>query len=476
MNPRVKACITLLALSLPFSAHASMDEELADIRRQMETLQKQYETKLKALETRPEQAEALARQNQSEPSGTSSAPPIAVTEPSPATIPATPGVSNAFNPALSVILQGSVNSYSKNPDNYTLPGFQLGEESGLAAEGLTLDETEVTASASVDPYFYGQTTISFADEGSGGTEVSIEEAFVDPLMLPAGLGMRFGKFYSDIGYLNRFHSHAWDFHDAPLAYSAFLNKQYGDTGLRFDWVAPTDTYLLVGGETFAGNSFPAGSSSRVPGDVQSLFVKVGGDMGASNAWQAGLSGLWVNANDRQTDVPGDSSDTFNGDSNLLVGDFVWKWAPNGNATQRNFKLQGEYFYRDESGDMGVENDGNSGLMDYDGKQRGWYMQGVYQFMAHWRAGLRYDRLSADNHLKVTSLGGFADNEAVINASGLDNDGYDPQRWTMMLDWSPSEFSRLRLQYAHDKSLINQIDNQWSLQYIMNLGAHGGHEF
>jgi len=46
----------------------------------------------------------------------------------------------------------------------------------------------------------------------------------------------------------------------------------------------------------------------------------------------------------------------------------------------------------------------------------------------------------------------------------------------MLDWSPSEFSRLRLQYAHDKSLINQIDNQWSLQYIMNLGAHGGHEF
>ena len=332
MNPRVKACITLLALSLPFSAHASMDEELADIRRQMETLQKQYETKLKALETRPEQAEALARQNQSELTGTSSAPPIAVTEPSPATIPATPGVSNAFNPALSVILQGSVNSYSKNPDNYTLPGFQLGEESGLAAEGLTLDETEVTASASVDPYFYGQTTISLADQASDGTEVSIEEAFVDPLMLPAGLGMRFGKFYSDIGYLNRFHSHAWDFHDAPLAYSAFLNKQYGDTGLRFDWVAPTDTYLLVGGETFAGNSFPAGSSSRVPGDVQSLFVKVGGDMGASNAWQAGLSGLWVNANDRQTDVPGDSSDTFNGDSNLLVGDFVWKWAPNGNAT------------------------------------------------------------------------------------------------------------------------------------------------
>jgi hypothetical protein len=41
MNPGVKACITLLALSLPHSANASMDDELADIRRQMETLQKQ---------------------------------------------------------------------------------------------------------------------------------------------------------------------------------------------------------------------------------------------------------------------------------------------------------------------------------------------------------------------------------------------------------------------------------------------------
>jgi hypothetical protein len=476
MNPGVKACITLLALSLPVCVHAAAGDELADIRRQMETLQEQYENRLKELEIRLEQAEALARQNQSELSVARSAAPVAAAENPAVVSPATTGVSNAFNPALSVILQGSVNSYSENPDNYALPGFQLGDEGGLAAEGLTLDETEVTASASVDPYFYGQTTISFADQASGGTEVSIEEAFVDPLMLPAGLDMRFGKFYSDIGYLNRFHSHAWDFHDAPLAYSAFLNRQYGDTGLRLDWVAPTDTYLLIGSETFAGNSFPAGSSSHVPGDVQSLFVKTGGDMGASNAWQAGLSGLLVNANDRQTDVPGDTSDTFNGDSNLLVGDFVWKWAPNGNATQRNFKFQSEYFYRDESGDMAVENDGDSGLMDYHGKQRGWYMQGVYQFMAHWRAGLRYDRLSADNHLKVTSLGGFADNEAVIDASGLDNDGYHPQRWTMMLDWSPSEFSRLRLQYDRDESLINQIDNQWSLQYIMSLGAHGAHEF
>jgi hypothetical protein len=377
---------------------------------------------------------------------------------------------------MSVILQGSVNSYSENPDDYALPGFQLGEEGGLAAEGLTLDETEITASANVDSWFYGQTTISLADESEGGTEVELEEAYVDPQMLPAGLVGRFGRFFSDIGYLNRFHPHAWDFHDAPLAYRAFLNKQYGDDGVRLAWVAPTDTYVMIGGETYAGNNFPAGTSNRVLGDVQSLYVKLGGDVGASNAWQAGVSGLLANAHDRQTEVPGDTSDTFNGDSNLLIGDFLWKWAPNGNATQRNFKFQSEYFYRDESGDVAVDNAGNSAMMDYSGKQWGWYAQGIYQFIPHWRAGLRYDRLSADNNLKVTSLGGFLDNPAVINASGLDNDGHHPQRWTAMLDWSPSEFSRLRLQYDRDESRIYEVDNQWMLQYIMSLGAHGAHEF
>jgi hypothetical protein len=477
MSSGVKACITVLALSLPVSVHAATSDELADIRQQMETLQKQYEARLKQLETRLEQAEAQVKQNRAEISEAKTALPAVATAtyPEPAAA-GTPAAGNAFNPALSVVLQGSVNSYSENPDNYALPGFQLGDEGGLANQGLTLDETEVTASANVDPLFYGQTTLSLSDQSNGGTEISIEEAFVDPTMLPAGLDGRFGRFYSDIGYLNRFHSHAWDFHDAPLAYQAFLNKQYGDDGVRLAWVAPTDTYLMIGGETFAGNNFPAGSSNRVFGDVQSLFVNVGGDVGVSNAWLAGLSGLRVNAHDRQTDVPGNTSDTFNGDSNLLLGDFVWKWAPNGNATQRNFKFQSEYFYRDESGDVAVDNDGNSGMMDYNGNQWGWYAQGVYQFVPHWRAGLRYDRLGADNNLKVTSLGGFADNRSVINASGLDNNGHHLQRYTAMLDWSPSEFSRLRLQYDRDESLINRIDNEWSLQYIMSLGTHGAHEF
>ena len=45
----------------------------------------------------------------------------------------------------------------------------------------------------------------------------------------------------------------------------------------------------------------------------------------------------------------------------------------------------------------------------------------------------------------------------------------------MLDFSNSEFSRLRLQYNDDHSSA-VADGQVMLQYIMSLGAHGAHQF
>jgi hypothetical protein len=46
----------------------------------------------------------------------------------------------------------------------------------------------------------------------------------------------------------------------------------------------------------------------------------------------------------------------------------------------------------------------------------------------------------------------------------------------MIDYSWSEFSRLRLQFAQDKSMQGVTDHQFTLQYIMSLGAHGAHKF
>jgi hypothetical protein len=54
--------------------------------------------------------------------------------------------------------------------------------------------------------------------------------------------------------------------------------------------------------------------------------------------------------------------------------------------------------------------------------------------------------------------------------------YHPTRSTLMVDYSPSEFSRFRLQFARDQSRPEATDNQIFLQYIMSLGAHGAHTF
>jgi hypothetical protein len=234
---------------------------------------------------------------------------------------------------------------------------------------------------------------------------------------------------------------------------------------------------MFGAETLAGNNFPAGESQSVTGDVQTLFAKFGGDVGSSWAWQAGLSALLADANDRATDnAATGASAVFNGNSDLYGADVVWKWAPDGNTTHRNLILQAEYFYRDESGTLNVTDGSNAGSLKYNGDQTGWYAQAVYQFMPQWRAGARYDRLTSDNHLSVISLGGYASATALIQDSGLDDDGHDPHRWSAMLDWSPSEFSRLRAQYDRDSSRLNGADNQWSLQYIMSIGSHGAHLF
>jgi hypothetical protein len=143
-------------------------------------------------------------------------------------------------------------------------------------------------------------------------------------------------------------------------------------------------------------------------------------------------------------------------------DFIWKWAPNGNPKQTNFKFQTEYFTRDEDGTLDPASSGTP--LSYNGKQKGWYTQAVYQFMPRWRVGLRYDQLKANAV------------DAALAGTVLDKQGHDPKRTSVMTDFSNSEFSRLRFQVNKDESRVNQKDTQWYLQYIMSLGAHGAHAF
>jgi hypothetical protein len=366
-------------------------------------------------------------------------------------------VSNNFNPAISLILDGKLSAFSQNPATYVLPGFALGEETGPGDEGLRLGESELVMSANIDDKFYGQFTAALTPEN----QTEIEEAFFETFALGGGFTVRAGRFLSAIGYLNPVHAHAWDFADQPLVYRAMLGNQYKDDGVQARWVAPTDVFLELGAEIFRGDNFPAGGAANSGMGAHTVFIHIGGDVGASHAWRLGLSQLDADARNRAT---GDATtpDLFTGTSELTGVDFIWKWAPNGNPKQTNFKFQTEYFTRDEDGTFDPASSGTP--LTYNGKQKGWYAQAVYQFMPRWRVGLRYDQLKANAVA------------AALAGTVLDKQGHDPKRTSVMADFSNSEFSRLRFQVNHDESRLNVKDTQWYLQYIMSLGAHGAHAF
>jgi hypothetical protein len=96
-------------------------------------------------------------------------------------------------------------------------------------------------------------------------------------------------------------------------------------------------------------------------------------------------------------------------------------------------------------------------------------------MPRWRAGLRYDRVWSDNTLSVAVNESGEDDADLLDESGLLDEGHTPYRWSAMIDYSHSEFSRLRLQFTRDEALP-EADNQVFLQYVMSLGAHGAHRF
>lgn len=450
----------------PAGAPTTDAAALRALRQEIDALKSAYEARLQALEQRLQQAEATAAPA---PAPTAPAAPpapavAAAPEPLPAPAPVA-GNGNAFNPAVSLILSGQYQRSTRDPAGYAIGRFPLpaDAEVGPGNRGFSLGETELAFSANVDPFWRGAATIALADG-----EASVEEAFVQTTSLGNGLAVKAGRFFSSVGYLNSQHAHVWDFVDAPLAYQALLGGQYGDDGVQLTWLAPTDQYLQFGLEMGRGRGFPGSDTPRNGLGMAALSVHTGGDIGASHSWRAGVSVL----NARPVDVAlvdtnpaGQPIDTaFTGRSRVWVADGVWKWAPEGNATRTSFKLQGEVLLDQRRGTLVVDPAGLASSDTYRANRSGWYLQGIYQFLPRWRAGLRTERLSPGTPA------------AGVNDTLLSTAAFTPRKDTLLLDFQPSEFSRVRLQFADDRARLGGSDRQWTVQYQMSLGAHGAHTY
>lgn len=461
MNPVWPASVAL-ALAVPLAARADTAADVAALRHEIDTLRADYAARMRALDERLQAAEAAL-------AAAAAAPPAAAPPPAApvAAAPAAPaGGANAFNPAISLILSGLYTHTSLDPAQYAISGFALppGAAIGPGTRGLSLAESELGLTANVDPWWSGAANIAIEPDDT----VSVEEAWVRTTALDHGLGLKLGRFFSAIGYLNSQHAHTWDFVDAPLAYQAMLGTQYGDDGVQLAWIAPTELYLELGAELGRGRSWPGTDTSRNGVGMASLQAHLGSDVGASHSWRAGLSVLQAKADDQQlaaTDAAGNAvTNAFTGTTRVWVADAVWKWAPNGNPVERNFKLQGEWLRSRRAGTLVYDLGHTDSAGDYRVVQSGWHLQGVWQFTRGWRVGLRDERLDAGNP-------DYGANRGVLAGSG-----FRPSKVSAMVDYSFSEFSRLRLQIAQDRAREGAADHQVFLQYQMSLGAHGAHSF
>jgi hypothetical protein len=102
-------------------------------------------------------------------------------------------------------------------------------------------------------------------------------------------------------------------------------------------------------------------------------------------------------------------------------------------------------------------------------QSGFYAQAVAKFGLRMRAGLRFDLLQG--------------NEILETGQRRDLPESLP-RFSAMIEFNPTEFSRVRLQYNYDRSRYSETNQQLnrmtvhelSLQVNLAIGAHGAHSF
>ncbi len=326
------------------------------------------------------------------------------------------------------------------------------EERGIEQrKGFNLRAAELYLFAPVDAYFNLYAALPITEGG-----IELEEAYAVTTFLPGGFQVKGGKFKSNFSRLDAQHPHAWDFADIALPYKAFLGEEAmgGEKGIQLTWLPPFPIYTLLGAEILMGdNDKLFGSDARSGPHAYTLFAKASFDTGADSTLLFGPYVIFGKAHQ-----PGEGGHDFRGGSNLWGGEAVWKWR----SGKHGVTLQGEYLHLSQGGNE-LTDLVSGATVSRSLHQDGAYFQALYRY-DRWRVGARYDTLDL-----------FSDS---LEIGGEKQDlGKRPWRATASLEFNPSEFSRIRLQYTHDRSSRDgRNNNEWWMQFIFGIGAHAAHEF
>ena len=201
------------------------------------------------------------------------------------------------------------------------------------------------------------------------------------------------------------------------------------------------------------------------------YAHAGGEIGASNEWRAGsptcscdrTAGDTCRPTSPATDAQSASAARASSPSPISSG----SGRRTATRMNTNFKLQGEYFWRKRGRRPHVRQ-----------RRRAWPHQHVELLVAAERLvprrRLPVHAVLARRCALRPALPGTVDYGA--NGVYLAQESFNPQRYSVMFDYTPSEFSRFRVQWQQSRIRPDLTDNQLFIQYILTLGAHGAHKF
>lgn len=387
-----------------------------------------------------------------------------------------------FVPDIALILDSSIGAYNLGNEDLSalnlplnLRDHQDNHHLFNGQNGFNFNYAELTLSSTVDPYFDLFSTFHLS-----AAEFEVEEAYFNTRSLPFNLQFKGGKFLSHFGRLNSQHAHFWSFNDQPLIYrNIFGSEGLNEIGARLSWLAPTDFYLDLGLELLQGaNSESFGTQGFTLGDQKLpevnrpnllvATVKSSVDLTDNLVLLGGLSYAQGGARLTEAEEEGEMHvhqaqavnpiEYYAGLSQVAGADLSLRWFID---SYQELSWQSEFLLRSLSGSQY----GEAGRQALGILQSGFYSQLIWRFAQQWRTGLRLDLATQNQRSSAGS-----------NQNGLT--GWP--RYSAMLEYTPSEFSRFRLQYNLDQSQLLNGSSTTLHSIFLNLnlamGAHGAHAF
>ena len=323
-----------------------------------------------------------------------------------------------------------------NPDIGIIGNF-VGAGGRNSVNGLpsfSMQESEVSLQAVVDPYARADFFLAFGESG-----VEVEEGYVTFTALPKGFVAKIGKMRAGFGRVNSFHNHTLPWVDRPLATFNLLGGSLEeadigikDAGISVSRILPSPKGLFLEGtaEVFRGDSGSLFTANRRSDLSVVGHLKAYHDFTESTNLELGGSFARGHNNVGSAFI-----------TRLAGIDATFRWKPLRRAIYHSFTARSELFWSQREQ-----------LTDTQ-RAFGWYGSAEYQLGRRWFTGARYDW-----------------SERARNGQQHDSGG------SLVLTYWPSEFSQVRAQLRRTVYAGGQSANEVLGQVLFTIGAHGAHQF